>query len=190
MRPQLFLMFFLVAFFLFSQQRFPYSATLTDMDGNEVNSDTFSNNGNPIVVDFWGAFCKPCIIKFIAYNKVYAKWQEDTGVKIIIVSIDHPQMKDMTKKILAEYQWPFETYFDSNQELMKQLADGNSVPRTFVFDKDFDLVYSRTGATIIASDESKGYLDPVQAMYEGSLEDVTADISKFEKELYKIARKK
>ncbi len=172
-----------------AQEEFPYEASLTDIEGNSVNSTSFSNNGKPIIIDFWGAFCKPCIVKYNAMKEVYNQWQADTGVKIIIVSIDDERMQSTTKKIMEKFNWPFEAYFDGNQELMNQLADGNSVPRTFIFDGDNQLMFKKTGAKIIPKDE---VMDPKmigEVMYGGgSMESITCDLSEYEDVIYKLSK--
>lgn len=171
-----------------AQEEFPYQASLTDIEGNSINSASFSNNGNPIVIDFWGAFCKPCIVKYNAMKEVYGQWQADTGVKIIIVSIDTERLQPTTKKIMEKFDWPFDAYFDANQELMNQLADGNSVPRTFIFDGNNELVYKATGAKIIPKDEN---VDPKmvgEIMYGGgSMESITCDLSEYKEAIYKLS---
>ena len=36
------------------------AATVKTLDGTKVNSNTFSNNGKPIIISFWATWCKPC----------------------------------------------------------------------------------------------------------------------------------
>lgn len=179
----------LISFSAIAQNEFPCEAVLTDMDGKEVNSSTFSNDGKPMIIDFWGAFCKPCIVKYNAMMEVYEKWQTDTGVKIIIVSIDHERMQATTKKIMAKFDWPFEAYFDGDQELMDQLADGGSVPRTFIFDGNHKLVYKKTGARILPKDKKVPTDSVMYMMYEGgSISALTCDLSGYEKVIYDLAK--
>lgn len=173
-----------------AQTMFPYQATLTDLDGNEVNSSTFNNEGNPIVLDFWGSFCKPCIVKYNAMMEVYEKWQQETGVKIIIVSIDHERMQSASLKLIEKYDWPFEAYFDPNQALMGQLADGSSVPRTYIFNGKNELVYDKKGASIIPKDRSVASDKVADILFSGgSLESLTCDLSVYENIIYKHAGK-
>lgn len=185
MKSLIALLFTLVMYYGTAQQAFPYSAQLLDQDGNEVNANSISNDGKPLIIDFWGSFCKPCIVKYNAMMEIYEEWQKETGVKIVIVSIDYEPMMNMSKKLIEKYNWPFEAYFDPNQELMNQLADGNSVPRTFVFNGNYDLVYKHTGASIIKKNESDER-SVGEIMYDGgSLTSLSCDLSDYIKAVKK-----
>ena len=64
---------------------------LQDINGNTVQTSEISNDGNPIIISFWATWCKPCIRELKAIHEVYPDWQDETGVKMIIVSIDQAQ---------------------------------------------------------------------------------------------------
>ena len=64
---------------------------LQDMDGNTVQTGEISNDGKPIIISFWATWCKPCLRELKAIHEVYPDWQDETGVKMIIVSIDQAQ---------------------------------------------------------------------------------------------------
>ena len=181
---------FILFFSVSAQNSFPYSATLTDIEGNEINSTTFSNEGAPLIVDFWGAFCKPCIVKYHSMAKVYEEWQKETGVKIIIISIDHEKMQGMSKKMIEKYNWPFEAYFDPNQELLKQLSETSSVPQTFIYDGDYNLIKMKTGARIIPKDSTVDERKVMEIMYEsGALESLTCDLTEYQKAIEQAVKK-
>ncbi|WP_370087223.1 peroxiredoxin family protein [Ekhidna sp.] len=165
-----------------AQESFPYSALLTDINGNEINSNTFDNQGSPLIIDFWGVFCKPCIIKYHSMAEVYEEWQKETGVKIIIVSIDNEKMQSMSKKMIDKYNWPFDAYFDPNQELLRQLSQSTSVPQTFVYDGNFNLIKKKTGAKIISKDPSTDHSKVMDILSGGgSLESLACDLSEYQK---------
>lgn len=178
-----------LSFAVVAQAAFPFSATLTDIEGNEVNSDTFTNQGAPLIIDFWGFFCKPCIVKHHSMAEVYEEWQKETGVKIIIISIDDEKMQDMPKKMIEKYDWPFEAYFDSNQELLKQLSGVNSVPQTFIYNGEFNLIMKKKGASIIPKDSSVDKSKLMEIMYEGgSLESLACDLTEYLKAVKTAAK--
>ena len=56
--------------------------TLKDISGKEVRTDTLTNNGRPIIIDFFATWCKPCNRELDAISEVYEEWQEETGVKL------------------------------------------------------------------------------------------------------------
>ena len=64
---------------------------LQDINGKTVQTGEISNNGNPVIISFWATWCKPCLRELKAIHEVYPDWQEETGVKMYIVSVDQAQ---------------------------------------------------------------------------------------------------
>ena len=62
--------------------------TIKDLDGNIINIQDIDNGGNPIILNFWATWCKPCKNELNNIHEVYEEWKEETNVKIIIVSVD------------------------------------------------------------------------------------------------------
>jgi thiol-disulfide isomerase/thioredoxin len=63
------------------------SVNVKTLDGKTFNTSEISNNGKPILIAFWALWCKPCKKELDAYNELYEEWQDETGVKIVAVSI-------------------------------------------------------------------------------------------------------
>ena len=97
----LFIAAMMVATFACAQTRLP-NITLKDVSGNDVRLDTLSNNGKPIVVAFFATWCKPCNRELKAIDEVYSDWQQETGVKIVAVSIDQAQNINKVKPLVDE----------------------------------------------------------------------------------------
>ena len=64
------------------------AVVLKDINGKTVKTDTLSNNGKPMIIDFFATWCKPCNRELSAIAEVYEEWQEETGVKLVAISID------------------------------------------------------------------------------------------------------
>ena len=61
---------------------------LKDVQGNSVDVSQISNNGKPIIVSFWATWCKPCKAELNTIAEEFDDWVDETGVKLIAVSID------------------------------------------------------------------------------------------------------
>jgi cytochrome c biogenesis protein CcmG, thiol:disulfide interchange protein DsbE len=110
------------------------------INGAAINTSTFSNNGKPIIIDFWATWCKPCIAELDALNDEYADWKKETGVKIIIVSIDDSRTMARVQSFIRERGWDYEAYLDPNQDFQRALEVINP-PCTFILDGSGKIVY-------------------------------------------------
>ena len=82
------LLLLLLPLFLNAQSGRLPSAMVQSMDGKKVNSTSWTNNGKPIILNFWATWCAPCKRELNSIAEKYADWQKQTGVKMIAVSID------------------------------------------------------------------------------------------------------
>src|SRR4051812_35976985 len=90
------------------------SATVKKLDGSKINSNTFSNNGKPIIISFWATWCKPCKKELDAIAENYPEWVKETGVKLIAVSIDDPRSSSKVVTDVKTKGWEYEIYLDEN----------------------------------------------------------------------------
>ena len=187
-------LFFILAITLsltsLAQNAFPYTAALKDVNGKTVDSKTFTNGGKPVVIDFWASWCVPCIIKYNSMKEVYTKWQEETGVRIIAVSIDNnPQAIAKAKEMAAKYGWPFEIYFDEEKKLFSQLTSEEAVPNSFFYDKDLKLVTNKTGASIAKKGNGNDHDAVTELMTKknGKIDDFETNLEDYYNTIKKIA---
>lgn len=115
-------------------------AQVKNTDGTQTNTSEISNDGKPIIISFWATWCKPCVRELTAISEVYEDWQEETGVKLIAVSID--DARNMTKVLpfINSKGWEFDILLDPNQEF-KRAMNVNNVPHTFLIDGNGNIVY-------------------------------------------------
>ncbi len=126
--------------------------TLKDISGKAVATDTLSNNGKPFIIDFFATWCKPCNRELDAISEVYEEWQEETGVKIIAVSIDQAQNINKVKPLVDSHGWEYEVLLDPNSELKQALAIQN-IPYVLIVDGKGNIVYRHMGYTDGAEEE-------------------------------------
>ena len=117
------------------------SATVKKLDGSTTNSNTFSNNGKPMIISFWATWCKPCKKELDAINEEYADLVKETGVKLIAISIDDARSSGKVVTDVKVKGWTYEVYIDENQDF-KRAMNVNNVPHTFLVDGEGKIVWS------------------------------------------------
>lgn len=122
------------------------SVSLKDINGNTVNTATLNNDGKPFVISFFATWCKPCLRELRSIAEVYEDWQDETGVKMILVSIDEAQNANKVKPLVNAEGWDFDVLLDVNSDLFHALGL-QSVPHVLVCDGDGNIVYSHSGYT-------------------------------------------
>jgi peroxiredoxin len=119
------------------------SVNIKTLNGEVVNTQTISNDGKPVMICFWALWCKPCKKELDAYNELYEEWQEETGVKIVAISIDDARSTAKVKPFVSGKDWEFEVLLDPNQEFKRALSV-NMIPHTFLLDGNGNIVYQHT----------------------------------------------
>ncbi|HET6226766.1 MAG TPA: TlpA disulfide reductase family protein [Bacteroidia bacterium] len=116
------------------------SADIKTLDGKNINTSTFSNNGKPIIISFWATWCKPCKKELDAIAEQYEEWVAQTGVKLIAVSIDDSRSALKVGGEVKSKDWKFDIYIDENQDF-KRAMSVNSIPYTFILDGRGNIVW-------------------------------------------------
>lgn len=125
--------------------QFP-SVQLKNLDGAPVDAATLSNDGKPFVVSFFATWCKPCLRELKAIAEVYPEWQDETGMKLIAISIDEAQNVGKVRPLVDALGWDYEVLLDTNSELKTALGI-QSVPHLFIIDGNGKIVENRSGYT-------------------------------------------
>tara|TARA_B100002051_G_C16718989_1_gene631174 strand:- start:625 stop:1116 length:492 start_codon:yes stop_codon:yes gene_type:complete len=128
----------------FAQIKSLPAVDLKTLDNNTFNSSEFYNDGKPIVISFWATWCKPCIKELNNIAEIYEDWQDETGVKIIAISIDDARNMSKVKPKVNALLWDYEVYCDPNGDL-KRAMGVSTVPHTFLLNENKEIVYQHTG---------------------------------------------
>jgi len=138
------------------------SVLLEDLDGNQINSADLSNDGNPIIISFWATWCKPCRLELNTIAEEYEDLQDETGVKLVAVSIDDERNKSKVRPVVDASGWEYDIWLDTNSDL-KRAMGVNYPPQTFIVNGDGKIVYSHVG--YVPGDEEDLY-DHIRKMTE------------------------
>ena len=120
------------------------SVKLKDINGKTVDTSKLSNDGKPFVISFFATWCHPCLRELSTINEVYADWQDETGMKLIAVSIDQAQDANKVKPLVDGKGFEYEVLLDVNGDF-KRAMGVNNIPHVFLFDGKGKKVYSHIG---------------------------------------------
>ncbi len=134
---------FLGAFSVAQAQALP-DVKIKNLDGQWVSTSVIKNEGKPMIISFWATWCKPCLRELHAYMDYYEEWQEETGVKLVAISIDDSRNSNKVGPMVIGEEWEYEVYIDENQDLKRNLGIVN-VPHTFVLDGNGNVVWQHAG---------------------------------------------
>ncbi|MDE5924557.1 MAG: TlpA family protein disulfide reductase [Muribaculaceae bacterium] len=122
------------------------SVTLKDINGNNIDTATLSNDGKPFVISFFATWCKPCLRELKAIHEVLPDWQDETGVRVVAVSIDEAQNEQKVKPLVEGKGWSedYQVLLDPANEFKRQMGV-NDIPHVFVVDGNGNIVWNHQG---------------------------------------------
>ena len=133
---------FLISFSLFTHLSYSQlpNINLKDVNGNTKNLSKFSNNGNPIIISFWATWCKPCKVELNTIAEEYDDWVDETGVKLIAISIDDARSSTRVEPYINAQGWEYMILLDPNGDY-KRAMNVNNVPHTFLVNGNGKIVW-------------------------------------------------
>jgi cytochrome c biogenesis protein CcmG/thiol:disulfide interchange protein DsbE len=139
--PTLFL-FLLASTITFAQEtgRQIPAVDVKKLDNSTFNTGSIENDGKPIIISFWATWCSPCKAELNAIAEEYSNWQEETGVKLVAISIDDARNVPKVKPYVDGQSWEYEVYLDPNADF-KRAMNVNNVPHTFLIDGKGNIVW-------------------------------------------------
>lgn len=119
------------------------SVDIKTMTGEIFNTSGIDNEGKPMIISFFALWCKPCLRELTAIADVYQDWQDETGVKLIAISIDDARSMPNVMPTVNGNGWEYEFYCDPNGDF-KRAMGVNIIPHIFVLNGQKQVVYQHT----------------------------------------------
>jgi len=164
--------FVLIALLLIPQTRKPiqlflnkgmalFSPSIVNKDKREVVSDfnwnlqntntletyNFKNTeGKVVLVNFWATWCPPCIAELPSLDQLYQSYND----KVVFLFVSNEEIA-VVNKFLAKKGMSLPVYKPISN--YPEVFDVTSIPRTFLIDKQGNIVIDKTGAANWNSDK-------------------------------------
>jgi peroxiredoxin len=109
-----------------------------------------SFKGQVLVINFWATWCAPCVAEMPEFVKLDAEYR-NKGVRVIAISADDTtDLNTLVARFVREKKLVFPIYVqdtDDPQEMIDMINKDwpGTLPATFVYDKQGQLVLSRFG---------------------------------------------
>ena len=139
-----FLATILISTLSIAQNRTLPSVDVKTLDGGSINITAIENNSKPIVISFWATWCKPCKKELNTIAEVYEDWQNETGVKLVAISIDNSRSMAKVAPYVNASDWDYEVYIDPNGDLKRAMGI-STVPHTFLLNSKKEIVWQHKG---------------------------------------------
>jgi len=127
-----------------AQNRTLPSVDVKTLNGGNINITEIENNGKPIVISFWATWCKPCKKELNTIAEVYDDWKDETGVRLVAISIDNARSMAKVVPYVNASDWDYEVYIDPNGDL-KRAMGVSTVPHTFLLNGKREIIWQHKG---------------------------------------------
>jgi thiol-disulfide isomerase/thioredoxin len=132
----------LAEFTVSAQTNIP-SVKIKTLNGESFDTSNFHNDGKPIILSFWATWCKPCVRELSNIAEVYDEWVEETGVKLIAISIDDSRSMSRVAPLVNGKDWEYDVYVDTNS-IFKRAMNVTNIPHTILLDGDGNIIWQHT----------------------------------------------
>ncbi len=129
--------------FKFLNKKLP-SIPLRILDGGLID---LSKTGKPMVLNFWGVVCKPCIREMPDLNEIKEKYQD----KLDFYAIAYNRKEEVIK-FLEKYNFTFTHIVEAGE--FKGKIGVNAIPKTLFIDKN-GIVVAAIGGLSYKNEESE-----------------------------------
>lgn len=103
--------------------------TLTNLDGQVVQLSDY--RGQPIMLNFWGTFCEPCVTEMPLFQEYYERYY-DEGLVVLGVNLDEPPVT--VRRFVNKLELSFPILLDKT--VVSRQYGVRQYPTTFFINRD------------------------------------------------------
>ena len=129
-----------------------YDWTLKDLNGNDF--DFQKAKGKVVMINFWATWCPPCIAEMPSLEDLYQNYKSNPDVVFLLVSNEEIPV---IKNFMDKNDYHFEVYQSLGE--YPKIFEVSSIPRTFIIDKQGQIVIDKSGAANWNSDRVNQTID-------------------------------
>ena len=108
----------------------PAFENAADIEGNLHSLDDYK--GSPVIINFWGTFCPPCVEEMPAIDRQYLKYR-DQGLVVLAINLSEDDIT--VRDFLRRFDLHYTILRDKNRMIEKKYAL-RSYPTTFFIGRD------------------------------------------------------
>ena len=106
--------------------------TLKDLDGQDIALKDY--RGKIVFVNFWATWCGPCRMEIPHFVKLVDKYSDDLA--ILGVSVDNPSDYEKIPGFSSNYNINYPILLDNQGQVNYMYGGIQSIPTTFVLDRE------------------------------------------------------
>jgi thiol-disulfide isomerase/thioredoxin len=114
-----------------------YTWELMDVDNARLRFE--ESRGEVVLVNLWATWCPPCIAEMPSIQKLHNDYRDK--IRFVLVS---DEKQDIVKKFLQKNDYDLNSYRPLSET--PQLLQSRSIPRTFLIDRNGEIVIDKSGA--------------------------------------------
>ena len=115
-----------------------------------------ATKGEIVFVNLWATWCSPCVAEMPSIQELYTSYGKDV-VFLCVVQDQESKVKDF----MEQNSYNFPVYYQDSKSPKK--LSSNTIPRTFIIDKEGNISMNKIGSANWNSSEVRGLLDKLVA---------------------------